>query len=210
MPQKSELAPDISSATTEFFEKLSPHVTFQRIPPKTKLWLNENGIHYGYLIRKGLFMVHHNADEVILSSLPIPSIIGVGGIISQDSLIFIQSQTESEVAILTAPEVQQLIEQLDLWELLAKHVLKMTNRLFVTSSLLSAPNAYEILRHQLLELIKEPPEIRETMTAAYYIQKKTRLSRSAIMKFLAQLKKGGYVTLENGILKEINRLPLKY
>lgn len=38
----------------------------------------------------------------------------------------------------------------------------------------------------------------------------TQLSRSTIMKVLAQLKQGGYVKIDNGILKEISHLPLRY
>lgn len=78
------------------------------------------------------------------------------------------------------------------------------------SSYLNSPTAYEILRFQLLELMSEPVEFRENISAAQYIQQKTRLSRSSIMKILSQLKQGGFVRLENGTLKEICHLPLKY
>ncbi|WP_244207820.1 helix-turn-helix domain-containing protein [Rahnella inusitata] len=52
--------------------------------------------------------------------------------------------------------------------------------------------------------------MRENIAAANYIQLKTQLSRSTIMKVLAQLKQGGYVKIDNGILKEISHLPLRY
>ena len=70
--------------------------------------------------------------------------------------------------------------------------------------------AYEIVRVQLQELMSEPAEYRHDVSAAQYIQQKTSLSRSSIMKILAQLKKGGYISIENGILLTIEHLPLKY
>ncbi|WP_434587311.1 helix-turn-helix domain-containing protein [Klebsiella sp. R390] len=39
---------------------------------------------------------------------------------------------------------------------------------------------------------------------------RTRLSRSSVMKILAQLKQGGYIQLEDGVLTSLNHLPAKY
>ncbi|UJD92230.1 cAMP-binding protein (plasmid) [Rahnella aquatilis] len=201
---------DLSQATAELFAKLIPYLHFRTVPAGSRFYLYENGEYYCYFIRKGWFKIFHNDEPVLIGTLSVPGIIGIGGALPPDARMFIQAQDESEIAVSTVPEMHDLIERMDLWEPMTKHFLRMTNKLYVKSTLLTAPTSYEILRHQLMELMNEPPEIRENIPAAHYIQLKTHLSRSTIMKVLSQLKLGGYVRLDNGILKEVIRLPLKY
>ncbi|MEG2565997.1 MAG: helix-turn-helix domain-containing protein, partial [Acinetobacter sp.] len=84
------------------------------------------------------------------------------------------------------------------------------SRLYTINTNLTAASAYEVIRVQLLELMNEPTEYKNNVSAAHYIRQKTGLSRSSIMKILAQLRKGNYIRIENGTLKEIYRLPHKY
>jgi hypothetical protein len=58
--------------------------------------------------------------------------------------------------------------------------------------------------------MSEPETIRNSVTIAYYVQSRTFLSRSSIMKILAQLKTGGYIITDKGLLLAINHIPLKY
>lgn len=59
--------------------------------------------------------------------------------------------------------------------------------------------------------MREADELRLHTTAANYIQSRSFLSRSSIMKILADLKKGGYIITERGVLQEIQKnIPLKY
>lgn len=48
------------------------------------------------------------------------------------------------------------------------------------------------------------------MTAEKYIREKTHLSRSGVMRILADLKTGGFIEMEEGRLIKINKLPAKY
>ncbi len=203
-------ATDDFAATVELFEQLSPHVTFNVVPPGTRLYLFKEGGSYCYLIRSGICKLHHGPDEILINTMYIPGIIGVGGVLAANRMLFLQTHTSAEIAIANTQEIRQIIARLNLWELLSRHIYRVTNRFFMLSSYLNSPTAYEILRFQLLELMSEPVEFRENISAAQYIQQKTRLSRSSIMKILSQLKQGGFVRLENGTLKEICHLPLKY
>jgi len=72
------------------------------------------------------------------------------------------------------------------------------------------PTAYELIRKHLLELMDEDESFRERITAERYIRDKTQLSRSGVMRILADLKAGGYVEMEEGRLIKINKLPTKY
>ncbi|MNH71823.1 putative DNA-binding transcriptional regulator [compost metagenome] len=210
MSIKEQHGDDDFAATVELFEKLCPHVTFEVVLPGTRLYLFKEGEPYCYLIRSGICKLHHGPDEILINVMYVPSIIGVGGALAANAALFLHPQTISEIAIVPTQEIRQIIARDNLWEQLSRHIYRVTKRFFMLSSYLNAPTAYEILRFQLLELMHEPAEFRENISAAQYIQQKTRLSRSSIMKILSQLKQGGFVKLDNGILKEICHLPLKY
>jgi CRP-like cAMP-binding protein len=210
MSIQEQHATDDFTATVKLFEKLSPYVSFDVVIPGTRLYLFKEGESYCYLIRSGICKLHHGPDEILINTMYIPSIIGVGGVLAANGALFLQTHTSAEVAIVKTQDIRQIIARFNLWELLSRHIYRVTNRFFMLSSYLNSPTAYEILRFQMLELMDEPTEFRESISAAQYIQQKTRLSRSSIMKILSQLKQGGFVKLENGILKEICHLPLKY
>ncbi|WP_235426146.1 helix-turn-helix domain-containing protein [Citrobacter braakii] len=52
--------------------------------------------------------------------------------------------------------------------------------------------------------------MRNNVSIVSYILSRTFLSRSSIMKILAQLKTGNYIETEKGLLRAINNIPSKY
>lgn len=71
-------------------------------------------------------------------------------------------------------------------------------------------SAYDIIRFQLVELMQEPEAIRQNITAAACIKIRSWLSRSGIMRILAELRTGKYIIMDRGVLIEINHLHRKY
>lgn len=213
MTKENELETDEYAFTLRLYEELSPYVTFEAIPLGTKLYLLKDNIAYCYLVRSGLCSLYHSDHQVLIGTLNKRGVIGaisLGGNAIAGVGVFLQAETACEIATIPVSQLQILIEQHNLWDLLSRHMLRRINRFFTMNIHLTAPSAYEMVRFQLIELMHEPTEFREKISASLYIQQKTRLSRSSIMKILSQLKQGKYVTLENGILKAIGNLPLKY
>jgi hypothetical protein len=58
--------------------------------------------------------------------------------------------------------------------------------------------------------MNESEELRLATNACDYVQEKTLLSRSGIMKMLSDLKRGGHIEVERGVLIAVNKLPVKY
>jgi len=198
------------SATVELFEKLAPLATFTGYSPDNRFYLYVDGVSYCYLVRSGVCKVYHQSDEMLLGTLQVPGFIGISGMLSVETGLFIQTHSTSEIAIITTERARQCIAENNLWKLLARHTTRVISRLYTINTNLTAASAYEVIRVQLLELMNEPTEYKNNVSAAHYIRQKTGLSRSSIMKILAQLRKGNYIRIENGTLKEIYRLPHKY
>lgn len=197
-------------ATFDLINVLSPFVTFEKIPPQRRLYYTVDGAKMCYLIRSGLIKVRRDADEFVMATLPTPNIAGITDMVPDTSGVYLELQSEGEIATLTTARAQQLIAETNSWELLAKHITKVTTNLFNNNIIMTAPTTYEVVKFHLIMLTREPDSVRETTSAVKYILERTRLSRSTVMKMLAQLKQGGYIQLEDGILVTLNHLPARY
>ncbi|MCU6398542.1 helix-turn-helix domain-containing protein [Enterobacter quasiroggenkampii] len=58
--------------------------------------------------------------------------------------------------------------------------------------------------------MKEKEELRLSINASDYIQEKTHISRSRVMKILSDLKTVEYIEIKRGILTKIIKLPESY
>ena len=199
-----------SQATLDLIDLLSPHVSFEKIPAHRRLYYSVNNVNMCYIIRAGSIKVGRDIDSFVVASMPVPNIAGIGNFLSEDIGIYLETQSESEIATITAAQAQKLIGETQSWELLVNHIAKVTTNLLNNSMIITAPSTYEVLRFQLLALMREPEDVRLTTSAAKYILERTRLSRSTVMKMLAQLKQGGYIQLDDGILIALHHLPAKY
>ena len=117
----------------------------------------------------------------------------------------------SEIARVSLDCFNHIVAQLDLpGEHFSKLLIYTASRVYEHCAQISQMSAYDIIRFQLVELMQEPDAIRQQITAAAYIKSRTYLSRSGIMRILAELRTGNYITMERGILLDINHLPRKY
>lgn len=66
-----------------------------------------------------------------------------------------------------------------------------------------------MIRQQLLRLMEEEADYRHSVTAERYIREKTQLSRSGVMRILADLKPAASSKWKRKTDK-INKLPAKY
>ncbi|OAT27733.1 hypothetical protein M975_4288 [Buttiauxella brennerae ATCC 51605] len=54
--------------------------------------------------------------------------------------------------------------------------------------------------------MNEPKLLRESLPAEKYIRSKTGISRSGTMRILSEMKAGGSIKMENGMLKSIDKV----
>ncbi len=162
-----------------------------------------------FLLLQGSVALHRRGDGIVLNSESAPFILGVSSQFSSEHL-YVRALETSEIARVPLDYFNHIVAQLDLWEHFSKLLIYTASRVYEHCAQISQMSAYDIIRFQLVELMQEPDAIRQKITAAAYIKSRTYLSRSGIMRILAELRTGKYITMERGILLDINHLPRKY
>ncbi|HDS8766488.1 TPA: helix-turn-helix domain-containing protein [Klebsiella pneumoniae subsp. ozaenae] len=162
-----------------------------------------------FLLLQGSVALHRRGDGIVLNSESAPFILGVSSQFSSEHL-YVRALETSEIARVPLDCFNHIVAQLDLWEHFSKLLIYTASRVYEHCAQISQMSAYDIIRFQLVELMQKPDAIRQKITAAAYIKSRTYLSRSGIMRILAELRTGKYITMERGILLDINHLPRKY
>ena len=153
--------------------------------------------------------LHRRGDGIVLNSESAPFILGVSSQFSSEHL-YVRANETSEIARVPLEVFNNLVAREDLWEHFSKLLIYTASRVYEHCAQISQMSAYDIIRFQLVELMQEPEDIRLNTTAAAYIKRGTYVWRSGIMRILAELRTGKYITMERGILLEVHHLPRKY
>ncbi|MGF6100554.1 helix-turn-helix domain-containing protein [Enterobacter sp. A4] len=199
-----------SDYTPLLLDYLKQDAEVKHILPRRRLSMQVGNDRFCYLILKGRVTWHRQSDDLAMVTVTAPSLAGIGNLQQMQMDGYIKTQVACDIAILKMATVYDIIRANQLWEPLAKHMMTIAGKLFESSEQLSAPSAYDIVRAQLNELFNEAPGVRNTITAERYIRDKTHLSRSGVMRILAELKAGGYIEMQRGVLVNIVKLPEKY
>lgn len=162
-----------------------------------------------FLLLHGSVALHRRGDGIVLNSESAPFVLGVSSQLTGEQL-YVRALETSELASISLECFNQIVANADLWKHFARLLVYTTSRIYEHCAQISQMSAYDIIRFQLVELMQEPDAIRQNTTAAAYIKSRTYLSRSGIMRILAELRTGGYITMQRGILLEVNHLPRKY
>ncbi|MFV8846520.1 helix-turn-helix domain-containing protein [Serratia fonticola] len=189
---------------------LSPHAN--KVETKNRQSLNyiAGGQHHCFLLHKGSVTLYRNIDGMVLNSESAPYLFGISTQLLEADYLYIRTQESSEVSVISIEEANKIIAKEDLWQSLSTLLIYTATRVYDHCTKISSLSSYEIICYQLFELMGEPEEIRNSVSIVSYIKSRTFLSRSSIMKILAQLKTGNYIVTDKGLLKAINNIPSRY
>lgn len=163
-----------------------------------------------FLLHKGNVSLYRSVDGMVLNTESAPFIFGMSTQLMDQEYLYIRTHDESVVSWMPLDLANKIIAKEGLWKELSTQLIYSITRVYDHCTKISSLSSYDIIRYQLYELISETEEIRSRVSIANYIQSRTFLSRSSIMKILAQLKAGGYIITDRGCLQAINNIPLKY
>ena len=169
----------------------------------------DNNVRQCFLLIQGSVALHRRGDGIVLNSESSPFLLGVCSQFSSERL-YVRVLETSEIAAVSLETFNRVVAQQNLWEHFSKLLIYTASRVYEHCAQISQMSAYDIIRFQLVELMQEPEAIRQSITAAAYIKSRTYLSRSGVMRILAELRTGKYITMERGVLIDIHHLPRKY
>lgn len=191
-------------------QHLRPFSTEVIYPKGSVIRYSEDGIRYCFLLYKGSVALHRRGDGMVLNSESAPFVFGISNQLSNEEHMYIRTLDECRVGQVPLAMANEIIARDDLWKSLSYLVIYTTGRVYDHCMAITQMSAYDIIRFHLLELLGEPDNIRTQITAANYIIDRSYLSRSGTMRILSELRTGGYIIMDKGILVEIRHLPLKY
>ena len=194
----------------ELISFLQPYCTKRNVAPGEQLDLQVNGQSVCYLILEGTVAIYRRSDNMMLTTARSPALFGLANLTDIYFNDYLKTVTPCLTGMLTTTQVEAVIKENGLWGLLSKHLMFVYNRLYNNVMPQGAPTAYEMIRQQLIKLMDEDESYRNAITAERYIREKTQLSRSGVMRILADLKTGGFIEIEDGRLVKINKLPARY
>ncbi|MEG6353245.1 helix-turn-helix domain-containing protein [Enterobacter bugandensis] len=194
----------------ELISYLLPECTTRRTVRGERLDLQINGQGMCYLILEGTIAIYRRSDDMMLSTARSPALFGLANLTDIYFNDYLKTVSPCLIGTLTTERVNEIIKEKALWGLLSKQLMFVYSRLYNNVMPQGAPTAYEMIRQQLIKLMEEDESYRSSVTAERYIREKTQLSRSGVMRILADLKTGGFIEMEEGRLIKINKLPAKY
>ena len=205
MTQKKPLA-----EIEQLLRHLTPHANKVETKDRQSLNYIAGGQHYCFLLHQGSVTLYRNVDGMVLNSESAPYIFGISTQLLESDYLYIRTQESSEISVLSIEDANKIIAREDLWQSLSTLLIYTATRVYDHCTKISSLSSYEIICYQLYELMNETAEVRNSVSIVSYIKSRTFLSRSSIMKILAQLKTGNYIVTEKGFLKAINNIPSRY
>ncbi len=195
-------------------EKLIAHFQFaaNKIETKPKQIINyiNNDQRRCFILHSGSVSLYRSVDGMVLNTESAPYVFGMSTQLTDPYYLYIRTHDVSEVSWLPLALANKVIAEHELWQSLTQLLIYTVTRVYDHCTKISSLSSYEVIRYQLYELMNESEVFRNNVSIVNYIQSRTFLSRSSIMKILAQLKAGGYIATQRGCLLEIRNIPLKY
>lgn len=164
-----------------------------------------------WLINRGIFTMVREPDGLWLGTASAPFIIGLSGLFSQHGENYcLMAQNSCQGISVTRELFLQCIEQNNLWQDVAHIQAWLLELLLFRDRWVSSGDAYQMVRRQLLNMMKLPFDIRITTPVESYVRHHTCLSRSSVFRILSQLRKGKFILIKKGKLINVARLPERY
>lgn len=163
-----------------------------------------------FVLHKGTVGVYRSRDPLLLKHLKAPMIVGMNTLMNTNADFFYQASGEIQFEIIPTSQVLDIIAQNNLWQDASYTYMYAIKKLLEAHRSSVGLSTYELIRTNLIALMTEKEELRLAVNASDYIQEKTHLSRSRVMKILSDLRLGNHIEMERGILIRINRLPEQY
>lgn len=162
------------------------------------------------VIHEGTLAAYRTKGKLLMKYFQAPILVGMNVLIDMNENLFFKACGEVRYEIIPRDEVLEIIERENLWKEAAYVYMFGIKRLVEANNVTAGLSTYESIRQNIFSLMNEKEDLRLTVNACDYIQEKTHLSRSRVMKILSDLRVGGHIEIKRGILLAVHKLPEKY
>lgn len=167
---------------------------------------------YVYLITEGRFSIIRDRDGICVVSGSAPLILGASIMLREKRYgdYAIIAETDCSGYRIRGDEMKNRITRHGLWADVANIMAYAIQVFMRRDKYLVGVDAYTMIKYFLLKINDLPSEDKMGINVEKFINQRTGLSRSGIMKILSDLKIGGYIAIERGRLIKVNNLPEYY
>lgn len=194
----------------DFLSSLKPFAGVKSGKELQRFNLDKDGKRMCFLLYRGTCVVKRSIDSLVLSTITAPCIVGLQGFFQVKSDVQVFAVSDIQYGTPIMEELLNYVEDKQLWKNMTYMLMLSASRFSEYQNKTVGISNYELICNLLTSLSNESFEIRATTSALEYIQSRSLLSRSGIMKTLSSLKSGGYVVIKKGLLININMLPKKF
>ncbi|MBF0035533.1 hypothetical protein HAX39_23480 [Citrobacter freundii] len=174
----------------------------------------KNAMHKTYFLLEGTMMccIGSGSEKQNLFLAMGPNIINIDNINVSGLEFSLEAVTPCLVDSINYTDFQEVISENDLWKDMYELTVNRIRYLGMRALTAGMQSSYEIIRTYLLYLENETAyNLKQRYTVVKFMQTFTRLSRSMILRVLAELKIGGFIELENGkLIRVCRKLPEKF
>ncbi|WP_259567497.1 helix-turn-helix domain-containing protein [Enterobacter sichuanensis] len=193
----------------ELLTALSPHGFHTRLNKRQRIITkNNHGGNIFYIITRGYVSYRYNENGIVVTYAFPNSLIGVFNFFNEQHIGFFYAETEVDVICIDMDKFNEVFStNSHLWRNLSVYMSYMCQKLLARDLKINSKNAYKTVKSLIIEFNELPEKIRQTVSVSFYILERTHLARSTVMHLLSQLQKGGYITIEKGMLINLSKLP---
>lgn len=160
-----------------------------------------------FCLIEGTVGMYRRENQQLVAHIDGPCLLGANFMLDLGSNIYLKARGDITYEVIPSSEFKKTIEEKNLWEHYSYQLMFVFMKIGVCLCLVTENTALKKIHISLQELSLESDSIRLTMTACDYIQERTLLSRSGIMKVLGDLKNSGAIKMKKGVLLEMSDLP---
>lgn len=157
------------------------------------------------ILHQGIISSCRASDDRLLANFSAPRLFGIN-LFLDPSMLYFRACTDISYETMSLSEAEKTLDEQNLWKDVSINQMLTISQMLKYVNNMAGVSSYAQVIHCLYQLQSEPDIIRLHRTAADYAVDKSGLSRSTVMKLVAQFKAENKVTLRKGLLVELNNL----
>ena len=160
-----------------------------------------------YILQRGACSVYRKSDNLMINIYKEVMLFGLLENYYPSGAIYFKTKTTATLTIVPFYKAIEIIEKENLWKDMNDFTLYVLKRLREWDAQIMSGDAYNKLRHAIIEYANLSPEIREKMSLVVFLMKKTKLSRSSVMKMMAVLRQRDLIEGKRANFRITGKLP---